>query len=179
MPSVEFILLHYYGISFKYLIPIYGYPKINVWTSKHKIMDIQNLMKGQQKINFWLANICENFFLFITQFLDIQKYNSGYLWLNFWISKNTIQDIFNSSFGYPKIQFRISITQVLDIQKLNSGYLYNDFWMLNIGYPSIFDTHNYMQWFEAQIISPKVRWSKDGAFLKQISCSRLIHITKC
>ena len=47
---------HTYGVPFYYLFPVYGYPKID----------------------FWISNIREDFWISIIRFWDIQKSNLGY-----------------------------------------------------------------------------------------------------
>ena len=61
------------------MFPIFGYPKIELWISKNRLMDILNS----------------------AGFLDIQKWMLKYtdFWISkneFWISKNRIIDILNS-----------------------------------------------------------------------------------
>ena len=46
-----------------------GYPKIELWISKNRIIDIQKSIYGYPKIELWISK---------NRFMDIQKSNYGY-----------------------------------------------------------------------------------------------------
>ena len=79
------------------MFPIFGYPKIELWISKNRIMDILN-SAGFLDIQKWI--------------IDIQKSNYRY-------------PEFSMIFGYPKMYFFVFLDiqkLIIDIKKSICGY---------------------------------------------------------